>query len=47
MLERLFSWIARFRRLAHDYKWLPENLAELYLVALVILLLRRAAELVV
>ena len=45
VVERSFGWMARFRRLARDYERLPETLAGLHLVAFVILMLRRAAEL--
>jgi transposase len=47
VVERSFGWMARFRRLARDYERLPETLADLHLVAFVVLLLRRAAELAV
>ena len=47
VVERSFGWMARFRRLARDYERLPETLAGLHLVAFVVLLLRRAAELAV
>ena len=47
VVERSFGWMARFRRLARDYGRLPDTLAGLHLVAFVILLLRRAAELAV
>lgn len=43
--ERSFAWMARFRRLARDYKRLPETLAGLHLAAFTVLMLRRAAEL--
>ncbi|MCQ8240096.1 hypothetical protein NFI88_04485 [Acetobacteraceae bacterium KSS12] len=39
--------MARFRRLARDYERLPETLAGLGLVALVVLLLRRVGQLTV
>ena len=45
VVERSFGWMARFRRLARDYERLPETLVGLHLVAFVVLLLRRAAEL--
>lgn len=45
VIERSFGWMARFRRLARDYERLPDTLAGLHIVAFVILLLRRAAEL--
>ena len=37
--------MARCRRLARDYERLPDMLAGLHLVAFVILMLRRAADL--
>jgi transposase len=45
VVERSFAWMARCRRLARDYERLPEVLAGLHLVAFVILMLRRAANL--
>jgi transposase len=45
VIERSFAWAARFRRLARDYERLPETLAGLYLVAFVILMLKRAGDL--
>ena len=45
VVERSFAWMARCRRLARDYERLPEVLAGLHLVAFVILMLRRAADL--
>jgi transposase len=45
VVERSFAWMARCRRLARDYERLPETLAGLHFVAFVILLLRRAADL--
>jgi hypothetical protein len=44
-IERSFAWMARCRRLARDYERLPDMLAGLHLVAFVILMLRRAADL--
>ncbi len=46
VVERSFAWMARCRRLARDYERLPETLAGLHLVAFLILLLRRAGDLV-
>lgn len=43
VVERTFAWMARFRHLARDYERLPTTLAGLHLVAVSILLLRRAA----
>jgi transposase len=45
VVERSFAWMARCRRLARDYERLPEVLAGLHMVAFVILMLRRAADL--
>lgn len=47
VVERSFAWMARRRRLARDYERLPETLAGLHMVAFVILMLRRAADLAV
>lgn len=44
VVERAFAWMARFRRLARDYERLPATLAGLHLVAVSVLLLRRAAD---
>jgi transposase len=44
VVKRSFAWMARCRRLARDYKRLPETLAGLHLVAFVILMLRRAGD---
>ncbi|MBE7182052.1 MAG: IS5 family transposase [Terriglobus roseus] len=45
VVERSFGWMARFRRLARDYERLPDILAGLHLVAFVMLMLKRAADL--
>ena len=45
VVERSFAWMARCRRLARDYERLPTTLAGLHVVAFVILMLRRAADL--
>ena len=45
VVERSFAWMARCRRLARDYERLPRVLAGLHMVAFVILMLRRAANL--
>ncbi len=42
VVERSFSWAARFRRLARDYERLPQTLAALHFVAFACLLLTRA-----
>jgi transposase len=41
VVERSFAWTARFRRLARDYERLPETLAGLPFLALVVILLKR------
>jgi hypothetical protein len=44
--ERSFAWMARLRRLARDYERLPETVVGLHLVGFVIIMLRKAANLV-
>ena len=44
VVERAFSWMARFRRLIRDYERLPATLVGFHLVVVSILLLRRAAD---
>jgi transposase len=44
VVERSFGWMARFRRLAHDYERLPETLAGLHYLAFVMLMLKNVAE---
>src|SRR5258708_18577970 len=46
VVERSFSWMARFRRLARDYERLPETLAGLHYFAFAILMLARFVNLV-
>jgi transposase len=46
VVERSFSWMARFRRLARDYERLPETLAGLHFLAFAILMLARFVNLV-
>jgi transposase len=46
VVERSFSWMARFRRLARDYERLPETLAGLHYLAFAILMLARLVNLV-
>jgi transposase len=41
VVERSFGWLARFRRLAHDYERLPETLKGLHFLAFATLLLHR------
>jgi transposase len=43
-VERSFGWVSQFRRLARDYKRLPETLAELHFLAFAILMLKKIAE---
>lgn len=43
--ERSFGWMARFRRLDHDYEWLSGNVVGPHLVAFADLMLHRAASL--
>jgi transposase len=45
VVERSFAWAARFRRLARDYERLPQTIAGLHFVALVTLMLAKAAVL--
>lgn len=47
VVERSFTWLARFRRLARDYERLTESLAGLHLVAFVIVFLARLARLAI
>src|SRR5512144_583988 len=47
VIERSFAWAARFRRLARDYERLPETLAGLHFAAFAIVMLARAAPLMV
>src|ERR687884_1664958 len=39
--ERTFAWTTRFRRLVRDYERLPQTLADLHIVALVCLMLKK------
>ena len=41
VVERSFAWAVRFRRLAKDYKRLPETVAGLHFVAFATLMLPR------
>jgi transposase len=41
VVERSFTWMARFRRLARDYERLPETLAGLHFLAFAMLMLKR------
>lgn len=45
VVERSFAWVGRFRRLARDYERLAQTLVGFHLVAFVILMLKRFAEL--
>jgi transposase len=44
VVERSFTWAARFRRLARDYERLPETVAGLHLAAFACLMLQRLAN---
>jgi transposase len=44
VVERSFSWMARFRRLARDYERLPQTLAGLHFLAFAILMLSRVVD---
>lgn len=44
VVERSFSWLARFRRLARDYERLAVSLQQLHFVAAVILMLAKAVK---
>ncbi len=45
VVERSFTWAARFRRLARDYERLLETLAGLHYVVFAVLMLGKAATL--
>lgn len=45
VVERSFSWLARFRRLAKDYERLPQTLEGLHFMVFAILLLVKASDL--
>ena len=45
LVERSFGWMSRFRRLARDYERLPKTLEGLHLLAFVLLMLRKVANL--
>jgi transposase len=47
VVERSFGWAARFRRLARDYERLPQTLEGLHFVAFAVLMLARAAPLII
>ena len=44
VIERIFGWATRFRRLARDYERSPETLAGLHYVMFVILMLKNVAK---
>ena len=44
VVERSFTWLARFRRLARDYERLPETLAGLHWLAFAMMLLQRFVD---
>jgi len=45
VVVRSFAWATRFSRLARDYERIPQQLADLHVVALVFLMLRQVASL--
>ena len=47
VVERSFGWLARFRRLSRDFERMPEVLAGLHFVVFVMLMLSKAAMLLV
>ena len=47
VVERLFAWMSRLRRLARDYERLPETLAALHSLAFAMLMLKRLVPLLV
>jgi len=44
VVARSFGWLSHFRRLARDYERLPKTLEGLHVIAFVILMLKRAVE---
>jgi len=44
VVGRSFGWMSLFRRLARGYERLPESLAVLHFLALVILMLKSIAD---
>lgn len=46
VVERSFTWLTRFSRLAKDYERLPTNLAGLHIVAFACLMLKRLPALI-
>jgi transposase len=44
-MERSFTWMARFRRLARDYERLPTVLAGLHFIAFACLMLGKLLQL--
>jgi transposase len=46
VVERSFTWAARFRRLAKDYERLPETVVGLHFLAFVCLILQRLVTVV-
>ncbi len=46
VVERRFTWLARFRRLAPDYERLPETVRGLHFVAFTCLMVHRCVTIV-
>ena len=44
VVERTFAWATRFRRMVRDYERLHQALADLHVIALVCIMLRRAVN---
>jgi transposase len=44
VVERSFGWLARFRRLSHDYERLPDTLKGLHFLAFVMLMAHRFVQ---
>ena len=42
VVERSVAWVARLRRMARDYEWLPETVAGIHLAGFVIVMLGQA-----
>jgi transposase len=47
VVERRFAWVARFRRRARAYEWLPETLRGFHFLVFAILMLTRFVALMV
>jgi len=46
VIERVFGWLARFRRLVRDYERLPETLKGLHFLAFAMLMAHRFVRLI-